>query len=81
MPRFKVNVTKSIGFVATVEAKSAKDAWDIVADVDPDEFDVSVHFETDAVLDDGRGRDITVEISRPEDVGFDVHYPPLEVQK
>lgn len=81
MKKYVVEVTKTIGFTATVEAHDADDAWEIVSSLDDSDFDVNSFQETREeidTLDEHRGC-VTVTISKADEVDFDVHYPATEV--
>lgn len=82
MPRFKVDVTKTIGFTATVEADDAETAWDIVSTLDSHDFDINSRSATEEEAEDlEQGVSVMVTISAAEEDSFDVHYPALEAEE
>jgi len=80
MKRFKVDVTKTIGFTATVEAHDAEDAWEIVAELESYNFDVNSREETEEEVEGPQGVSL-VSISPAEEDDFEVHYPAEEVSE
>lgn len=81
MPRFKVDVTRTIGFTATVEANDAEDAWELVASLDESDFDTTSFTPTEEEVEHEHRGCTTVTISKAEEVDFEIHYPALEVEE
>lgn len=79
MPQFKVNVSKTIGFTALVEAESADDAFDLVSALEDSDFDVNSFRPEEVEVEDEQRGNVAVTISPAEDIDFDVHWPAVEV--